>query len=66
MSTYNQPTASPTAKVEAAGIGGAATTVLIYLVQTYTEVTLPATVAAAIVTLIAFGAAYLKPSKVGE
>lgn len=46
-------------KVAAAGIGGAVTTVLIWG-ATAAGIEIPAEVAAAIATIIAFGAGYLK------
>jgi hypothetical protein len=50
---------TPTPKVAAAGAGGAASIVLIWVLSLI-GVTLPAEVAAAIATLLAFGAGYLK------
>ena len=52
---------TPTPKVAAAGAGGAASIVLIYVLS-LVGITLPPEVAAAITTLLAFGAGYLKHS----
>ncbi len=54
----NQPTARPTQKVAAAGIGGSISVVLIYLIQQLFNITVPAEVASAITAIISFGAGY--------
>ena len=54
----NQPTATPTRKIAATGIGGAAATVLIWLAAQF-GMEIPAEVAAGIVALIAAGAGYM-------
>lgn len=48
-------------KVAAAGVGGAATTVVLYALSEMLGVEVPAEVASAIAGVIAFGAGYLKP-----
>lgn len=61
MNTYNQPTAAPTSKVAAAGIGGSIAIVLIWLAGQF-GVELTAEVASALTALIAFAAGYFKKS----
>lgn len=58
METENQPTPMPTRKVTAAGIGGAAATVLIWGAAQF-GLEIPAEVAAGIVALIAAAAGYM-------
>lgn len=58
--TYDQPSSAPTPKVAAAGIGGALSVILIYLVRVLLNTELPAEVAASVATVLAFGAGYLK------
>lgn len=59
MATANQPTASPTRKVAAGGIGGAISIVIIYLIQALFGVELPGEVASAVTLLISFGSSYI-------
>lgn len=59
--TYTQPTPIPTAKVAAAGIGGAVTTLLIWLLSLF-GIVVSGEVAAALTTIIAFLAGYIKKS----
>lgn len=47
-------------KVAAAGVGGAAATVLVWLLEFF-GVSVPAEVAAALATLLSFAAGYLRP-----
>ncbi len=54
----------PTSKVAAAGVGGAAALVLTYLLGLF-GLDLPAEVASALTTLVAFGAAYVKAERRG-
>ena len=53
----NQPTAAPTQKVAAAGIGGSLAIVLVYVIGQF-GVDLPAEVAAAVATIVSFLAGY--------
>lgn len=59
MQEYNQPTNTPVPKVAAAGVAGAAATVLIFLFDMAGIDLEPAT-AAALVTVAAFLAGYFK------
>lgn len=54
-----QPTAAPTRKVAAGGIGGAIAIVLIYAFQTATSIVLPAEVAGAVTLIVSFLTSYL-------
>ena len=56
----DQPTATPTNKVAAAGIAGALSVFVIYLVGAIFGIEVPAEVASAFTTLVAFVAAYFK------
>lgn len=56
---YNQATAEPTPKVQAAGIGGAITSILLWAVTYFAKVDVPAEVGAALATVIAFISAYM-------
>lgn len=58
----DQPTLKPTSKVTAVGVGGGAATVLIAVLGLF-GIELPMEVVAAILTLITFGAGYLKREK---
>ena len=58
----NQPDPRPTHKIAAAGIGGAVATIIVAVLNAY-GVSLDPSVVAAIVTLAAFGAGYLRPEK---
>jgi hypothetical protein len=53
-------TYKPVPKVVAAGLGGAVATLLLWVVETASEVTAPAPVAAAVATLAAFACGYLR------
>lgn len=65
MSTpINQPTAAPTSKVAAAGIGGAITVVLIYLAQTFFNIDLPAEVGGAVAVIVSFFSGYIVKERV--
>ena len=55
------PSKTPVPKMQAAGIGGAVTTIII-AIAVAVGVDVPAEVAAALATLISFAAGYLKPS----
>jgi hypothetical protein len=55
----------PVRKVNAAGLAGAVTTLVLWVVEA-TAATVPAPVAAAITTVVAAGIAYLTPSAPGE
>lgn len=54
-----QSTAQPTAKVAAAGIGGAITIVLVYMIHAMFNVDLPAEVAAALTAIVSFASGYI-------
>ena len=56
----SSPTRLPVPKVVAAGLGGAVATILLWLVEVTTGVEVPALVAGAATTLLAFAAGYLK------
>jgi hypothetical protein len=60
----NQPNLTPTRKVTAAGIAGAATIALIWALS-LVGVDVPAEAATAISALLAFGAGYLIPEPPG-
>jgi len=66
MSTQltDQPTAAPTNKVAAAGIAGAISVFAIYLVGAIFNIEVPAEVASAFTTIVAFVAAYFKRNEV--
>ena len=51
---------TPTPKVAAAGIAGAVSVILVWLLNTVAGVDVPPEVAAAFTTVLAFGAGYLK------
>lgn len=55
----NQPTATPTRKVTAAGLAGAVTTVAVWAIGAFTGVTVPADVAVAATTILTVGTAYV-------
>lgn len=61
--TYNQPSASPTPKIAAAGIGGTVTTILLYGLKVFLKVDVPAEVGAALATVIAFAVGYFTRDK---
>ena len=54
----NHPTNIPTRKVGAAGVAGAVTTCIVYILAEF-GIVLPPEIVAALVTLISFGAGYL-------
>lgn len=54
---YNQPTASPTTKVTAAGVGGALSIVLVWIAGEF-GISMPEEVASAFTTIIAFLSGY--------
>ncbi len=54
----DQPTAAPTRKVAAGGIGGALSIVLIYLVELVFDLSLPSEVVASITAIISFLSSY--------
>lgn len=58
----NQPTLRPTAKIAAVGASGTAATILIVIAQR-AHLELPPEVAAAIVTLVTFGAGWWKKER---
>lgn len=60
METYNQPSANPTQKVAAAGIGGSLSIVLIYVVGLF-GLDLPPEVASAVTAIVSFAAGYVTP-----
>jgi hypothetical protein len=60
--TINQPTLAPSRKVSAAGVSGAAVTVVVWAAQAALHIEIPAVVAAALVLIASFGVAYLVPS----
>ena len=59
----NQPTANPTQKVAAAGIGGSLTILIVYVIQQAFDVQIPAEVASALTALISFASGYLVREK---
>lgn len=59
MTTVDQPTAAPTRKVSAVGIGGAISIIFIYLVGAVFNVELPSEVASALTLIISFLSGYL-------
>ncbi|WP_439946520.1 hypothetical protein [Streptomyces sp. BBFR109] len=58
MTPINQPTATPTAKVAAAGIGGSVSIVLIWMLNQL-GIDMPVEVASAITAIVSFLAGYL-------
>jgi hypothetical protein len=54
---------TPTPKVAAAGAGGIAATIIIFVCKRFLKVDVPPDVAAAVVAVVAFAAAYIKKSK---
>lgn len=58
MQKYDQPTSEPTPKVQAAGLGGAVTSVVLWVIGAFTTVEVPAEVGAALATVFAFVFAY--------
>lgn len=62
VQTYDQPTAMPTAKIAASGIGGSVSIVLVWLAG-LTGLEVPPEVAAAVTTIISFLSGYLVREK---
>ncbi len=58
--------AAPQKKVVAAGIGGAAATILVWLISVLFNLEVPAEVGAAIATVFSFVAGYLTPQTAGR
>lgn len=57
---YNQPSSSPVPKVKAAGVGGAVSAVIIFIVSTlWPNIEISAEVGAAFATLVSFFSAYM-------
>lgn len=63
LEKYDQPTAQPSAKVAAGGIGGSISVVVIWLVNTLFGIEIPSEVAAAFATVISFVSAYFVRSE---
>lgn len=51
----------PTAKVAGGAVGGAVTTIVLWLLETYAHLQLPVPVSAAVGVLVTLGVAYLIP-----
>ncbi len=60
---YSQVSSAPTNKVAAGGIGGSISVVILYLIETIFDISIPAEVAASAATVISFAAAYLVREK---
>ena len=59
-------TSAPSNKITAVALGGAATTILLYLIELFTHVSVPGPVGAAIATVLTFLCGYLtRESSVG-
>lgn len=60
--TPNEPTVSytPQPKVVAAGIGGAVAVIVVWALQTFANIQVPAEVAAAFATVLSFASGYIK------
>ncbi len=65
MSSSGSGSVAPRPKIAAAGIAGAATTILIWILHDLVGVEVPPEVAAALATLLAFAAGYLTPQSPG-
>jgi putative flippase GtrA len=63
MSQSSSGSAAPRPKVAAAGIAGAATTILIWILNSLLGVEVPPEVAAALATILAFLAGYFTPQQ---
>lgn len=61
--SYNQPSAEPTPKTTAAGIGGAVTSILLWGLTYFGKIDVPAEIGAALATIIAFASAYMTRDK---
>jgi hypothetical protein len=57
----DQPSAVPTRKITAAGLGGAVTIILVWIVHTLANVDVPPEVASSFTTLVAFALGYWVP-----
>lgn len=58
--SYNQPTGNPTPKVAAAGIAGAVSVLLIFVIQSVFKIEITAEVASSITVIMSFVAGYIK------
>jgi hypothetical protein len=65
MSQAGSGSAAPRPKVAAAGIAGAATTLLIWILNSFLGVEVSPEVAAALATILAFVAGYFTPQSQG-
>jgi putative flippase GtrA len=63
MDSVDQPTAAPTRKVATGGLGAAVVTIIIWLVQTFTDVEVTPEIAAALAGAIGWILAYLVPER---
>lgn len=63
VESYDQVSSAPTQKVAAGGIGGSISVVLLYLIETIFDVSIPAEVAASAATVVSFAAAYFVREK---
>jgi hypothetical protein len=62
----NASTAAPVRKVWSGALGGAATTLIIWLVSTFAHTNIPDPVAAALTVLVTFAVAYLVPNAASD
>jgi len=58
----NQPSVAPVRKVTAGGLSGAVVTILVWALEYFANVQIPAYVVAALVTVVSFIVAYLVPA----
>lgn len=65
MTTPTQPDTTPTAKVTAATLAGAAVTVLVSVSEHF-GIDIPSDVAASLVVILVFAAGWIKRSRPGE
>lgn len=56
---FDQPTNVPTNKVAAAGVAGAVTVIVVYLVKQFLGVDIPAEVASSFTAIVAFMSGYI-------
>lgn len=61
----NQPTAQPTRKVATAGGAGALVLILVWVLEEFAGISIPAEVASALTVLVSFAAAYVVPERAG-
>lgn len=61
MSDQDKASLRPTAKVGGGAVAGAATTIVLWVLEAYAHVQLPVPVASAIGVLVALGVAYMIP-----